>query len=100
MVRQIVWSPRAQVLLKKILDYWVDRNDTSTYSKKLFKLFENALFSLAKMPESGSPTENKNIRYKIVRDYFLYYTFDDSELKVVAVSDMRRNPKYIKSLLK
>ena len=100
MVRQIVWSPRAQVLLKKILDYWEVRNGTSTYSKKLFKLFENALFSLAKMPESGSLTENKKIRYKIVRDYFLYYTFDDTELKVIAVSDMRRNPKYIKSLLK
>ncbi len=100
MVREIVWSPRAQVLLKKILDYWEDRNGTSTYSKKLFKLFENALFSLAKMPESGSLTENKKIRYKIVRDYFLYYTFDDKELKVIAVSDMRRNPKYIKSILK
>jgi len=100
MVRKIVWSPRAQVLLKRILDYWEDRNGNSTYSRKLFRLFENAIFTLAKMPEIGRSTENKKIRYKIVKNYFLYYTFDDTELKIIAVSDMRRNPKYIKSLLK
>lgn len=100
MVREIVWSPRAQELLKEILDYWEERNGSATYSRKLFKLFENALAILAKLPEIGRQTEQRNVRYKIFRDYFLYYTYDDMELKVIALSDMRRNPKYIKSLLK
>jgi len=52
-----------------------------------------------KFPESGQQTDNLFIRYKIVKDYFLYYSFDESTLYIVDVCDMRRNPEYIKSLI-
>ena len=55
---------------------------------------------LTKFPELGRVTDNSFIRYKIVKDYFLYYSFDETTLNVVDVCDMRRNPEYIRSLLR
>lgn len=42
MVKKIVWSARAQNNRKKILQYWIETNKTTTYSKKLNFLFNEA----------------------------------------------------------
>lgn len=99
MARRIVWSYRANEQLKSILSYWQKRNGTKTYSKKLYKLFQQSLARLSRYPHLGRQSSNLTIKYIIVKDYYLYYSFDETELKVVALCDMRRNPNYMNSLI-
>ncbi len=100
MAREIIWSDRSLELLKDILDYWVDRNGTVTYSEKLYSLIQIALIQLAQYPEIGGLTENTKIRYKKVKTYYIYFTYTETSLKVIAVSHVKRGPIYIDSLIK
>ncbi len=83
----------------EILNYWNKRNGSPRYSIKLINLFDESIMKLTNYPDSGKPTDNLLVKYKIVKDYFLYYSFDETTLYVVDICDMRRNPTYIKSLL-
>ena len=95
----IKWSSRAEFKFDDILTYWNERNGSQRYSQKLIILVNKSIEKLTKYPESGQSTDNPFVRYKIVKDYFLYYSFDETTLFVVDICDMRRDPEYIKSLL-
>lgn len=99
MVVQIKWTKEAKFQFNEILDYWDFRNGSSIYSTKLLVLVDQTIKILLKYPEIGRPTENVRIRMKIIKDYFLYYSFDNETLTILGVSDMRRDPNYLKSLL-
>ncbi len=85
--------------LNKVLDYWTERNQSNTYSHKFINLVDEALILLSRFSESGRQTENESIRVKIIREYFIYYSFDEKRLQVIDICDMRRDPEYINSLL-
>jgi len=72
---------------------------TTDYSIRLVSLFDKTLNTLSSLPKTGKETDNRQIRYRIVKDYFLFYSYDDSALYVVDICDMRRDPTYIRSLL-
>ncbi|MBK9254990.1 MAG: type II toxin-antitoxin system RelE/ParE family toxin [Saprospiraceae bacterium] len=98
MALQIIWTVDAKNHVSEILDYWHQRNGTKIYSQKLYQTVKNALKTLAKYPESGKLTEKSLIRAKIIKDYYLFYTFDKTHLFVVGFCDMRRDPEYIEIL--
>jgi len=100
MGRQIIWTPEALELLEGIFNYWEVRNGSKTYALKLNVLFQNCLEQVCKYPESGRSAKYQNVHYRIVKDYFIYYTFTDKEVEVLSLSEMRRDPEYIKSSLK
>ncbi len=62
----------------------------------MFKLIHKEVKVLAKYPETGRKTNNKDVRKKSIKDYFLYYGFNNQTLKVLAIVDMRRNQKFLK----
>ena len=100
MARQIIWSDRSLELLKEILEYWIERNGTANYSDKLYSLFQIALKQLSKYPETGGLTENRNIRYKKVRTYYIYFSYNDTTLRVIAISHVRRGPEFTEAILR
>jgi len=99
MALQIVWTPDSSQQLNDILSYWVQRNETSTYALKLYKFVKIALKILAKYPQTGKLTERPNIRVKIIKDYYLFYTYDNKRLFVLGLCDMRRDPTFIETFL-
>lgn len=99
MVLQVNWTDEAKSQFKEILDYWEERNSSSIYSEKLLNLVGQSIARLVEFPEIGRVTENERIRLKIIKDYFLYYSFDDENLTILGISDMRRGPDYTKSFL-
>jgi toxin YoeB len=52
MAKQIVWTKRAESDRLKILKYWINRNKSKTYSKKLNNLFNMAVEMVASHPEN------------------------------------------------
>lgn len=92
--RKINWTEKANFERKVILEYWIIRNKSKNYSIKLNKLFVESLNLIAQFPAIGRKTDfDENIRLKIVRDYLLFYEFDDKQIKVLSVWDGSQDDK-------
>ena len=94
--REVKWSLKAIHDKIDILDYWIERNKSKTYSIKLDNLFDKSINSLANYPEQGKKSDYKNIRIKIVQHYLIFYLIKEDYLEIVRIWDPRRNPKRFK----
>ena len=90
--RKINWTEKANFERKEILEYWINRNKSKTYSIKLNKLFIETMKRVANYPEIGRKTDfDENVRLKIVRDYLMFYEYDEKQIKVLSVWDGNRD---------
>lgn len=99
MALQINWTPEAIDQLNKILEYWIERNQSTSYSQKLYETFKNVISILSKYPESGFVTSQNGVRCRVIKDYYLFYSFNDTYLTILGFCDSRRDPNFIKTLI-
>lgn len=57
MAKQIVWSPLAVQKRSDILTFWIKKNKSDIYSKKLNKLFKEASHLISIHSDIGKPTQ-------------------------------------------
>lgn len=100
MAKQIIWSLRAQNDRKHILKFWTKRNKSNEYSRKLNGLFKEAIKLIADYSEIGKPTNDKNARIKIVRDYLVIYEIKKEQILILTIWDSRQNPEKLNMILK
>ena len=91
--RKIEWLAEAKLDLKDILDFYIERNGSSLYSKKLNSRFANSIQLLEKNPFIGVKTDFDNVRILIKDDYQIIYEIFDSSILILIVWDCRRNPE-------
>lgn len=91
--KQARWTLRAINDKIAILDYWINRNKSTTSGERIDQLFDKALEQLKKFPDQGKKTDYKNIRIKIVRSYLFYNLIEDDYITVVGILDGKRDPK-------
>ena len=91
MARQIIWTFTAQQERREILEYWIKRNKSKIYSRKLNKLIISALQDVSKNPLIGRKTDLLNIRVKIVKEYLLFYEITPTMINVLSIWDGRRD---------
>jgi toxin YoeB len=91
--RKIVWTQKANKERKEILVYWLERNQSKTYTIKLNKLIQETLQLCALYPDTGRKTSFENVRVKIIRDYLLFYEATKTTLVVLSIWDERRSDK-------
>ena len=96
MVREIRWSLKADKARREIEGYWTNRNKSNTYSLKLDQLFREGVNLISKAPEIGTPTKFPSVRFKIIRDYLVYYRISSEFIEIITIWDSRRNPKKFK----
>jgi toxin YoeB len=92
MARKIIWSLRAQNDRRKILEYWILRNQSKAYSKKLNGLFNESVKILSAFPRIGKPTEFQNVRVKIIQDYLMFYEVIQNQIHILTIWDSRQDP--------
>ncbi|MCB0645215.1 MAG: type II toxin-antitoxin system RelE/ParE family toxin [Saprospiraceae bacterium] len=97
MALKVTWTKNSLSHLEDILLYWDNRNGSKTYSHKLYNHFQRGIDLLSRYPETGRLTNNVQIRKKTIKDYFLYYSFNEIELTILGIVDMRRNPKFLRN---
>lgn len=100
MVKQIIWSQRAQDDRKQILEYWRNRNQSNTYGKNLDKKFREALNLIRDYPQIGKQTDDQKVRIKIVKDYLLIYEETPDNILLLTIWDSRQNPQQLEKILK
>jgi len=97
--RKINWTEKANHERLEILEYWINRNKSKTYSIKLNKLFIETIKKLSENPTIGKKTDfEENVRLKIVRDYLIFYQFDNNQIKVLSVWDGNRDDRKIQPI--
>jgi toxin YoeB len=96
MVRKVVWTKESLENKLEILTYWLRRNKSNTYSRKLDAIFKGSMKEIAKFPSLGKPTKRDSIKYIIIGDYLMFYKHDHETLNVLHIWDTRRDPKQLK----
>ena len=83
MVRQIIWTERAQKERKEIFTFWNTHNKSSFYSRKLNELIKESLKLICKHPFIGKPTNEEHVRVKILKAYLIIYEIAPKEIVVL-----------------
>ncbi|MBI1182684.1 type II toxin-antitoxin system RelE/ParE family toxin [bacterium] len=89
---KIVWSKWARSDLIEILEFYINRNGTATYSKKLNSKIKHSLKVISKNPKIGVETDFENVRAIITGDYQIIYEILEGVILVSMIWDCRRNP--------
>jgi plasmid stabilization system protein ParE len=90
--RKIVWSDRAQKRLYGILEFYIQRNKSNTYSQKLHKLLIKEIKILLKHPDIGLKTTEETVRGLIIDNFIVYYQMTDDKIIIHTIWDCRQDP--------
>lgn len=100
MAKQVIWSILAHNDRLEILDYWIKRNKSNSYSKKLNQIFEHTVDLISKYPKIGRQTEIEGVRYKIIRDYLFTYRESKDYIEILTIWDSRQDPEKFDRIIK
>ncbi len=100
MAKQIIWSRLAHNDRLNILEYWIKRNRSTAYSKRLNQTFEHTAVLISKYPRIGIQTEIEDIRYKIVKDYLFTYRETKRFIEILTIWDSRQDPDKFDRIIK
>jgi plasmid stabilization system protein ParE len=90
--RKIVWSNRAKQRLYEILEFYIERNKSKTYSVKLYRLLNKEVKLLLKYPELGLRTTDPSVRGLIINEYIVYYEVTFDKIIIHTIWDCRQDP--------
>jgi plasmid stabilization system protein ParE len=91
--RDIIWTKTADLQFVGILEYWVKRNKSASYSKKLLKLVSTRTNQISEKPFIYRSTDFKDIRVSVLGNFSIYYRVNDKQIIITAFWDNRQDPK-------
>ncbi len=95
----VIWTRTADLQFVGILEYWVKRNKSNTYSIKLVKLVSDRTKQIAESPLLYKSTDFKDIRVASLGNYSIYYKVSEKDLIISAFWDNRQDPKNLLKIL-
>jgi plasmid stabilization system protein ParE len=97
--RNVIWTRTADLQFVGVLEYWVKRNKSATYSKKLVKLVSERTREIAEKPLIFVATDFEGIRVASLGNYSIYYKITDKDIIITSFWDNRQDPKKLLQLL-
>jgi len=91
--KKIVWSTRASVELKQILEFYNKRNGSTAYSLRIINEVDYLLKILSKNELAGRLTSNKYTRVIPMKFYLIFYEVTPSIIEIVSFWDNRQDSK-------
>lgn len=98
--RTVRWTRTADIQYVGILEYWVKRNKSNTYSKKLVKIVAERTKQIAKTPFLYKPADFKDTRVDSLGNFSIFYKVTEQEILITAFWDNRQDPKKLLRILK
>ena len=99
MVKRIIWSRLAHLDRFQILEYWIDRNKSNIFSRRLNQIFEDTAELISKHPKMGKETDVLNVRIKIVQVYFFTYRETETTIEILTIWDSRQDPSKFERII-
>ena len=94
--RKIIWSHRAKIKRYEILKFYLEKNKSNTFSRKLNNRINKELKLLQKFPDLGIKTNIEGVRGLIIDNYILFYEISDKLIFVHYIWDSRQDPEKLK----
>jgi toxin YoeB len=90
---KIEWSIEARLDLLDILNFYIFRNKSTVYSKKLKLKVNGSTKLIKKNPFIGLQTQIVSVRAFVSGDYQIIYELIDDVILILMVWDCRRDPE-------
>ena len=97
--RNVVWTKTADLQFAGILEFWVKKNKSKTYSKRLVRLVSERTNQIAGNPLIFKATSFKDVRVASLGNFSIYYKISEKEIIVTAFWDNRQDPKELNKIL-
>ncbi len=97
--RNVKWTRTADIQYVGILEYWVKRSKSASYSKKLIKIVAERTKQIADTPFIYKKTDFKDIRVASLGNFSIYYKISEEEILITAFWDNRQDPKKLLQVL-
>ena len=97
--RNVIWTRTADIQFVGILEYWVKRNKTNTYSKKLVKSVSERTKQIAEKPLIYKSADFDDTRVASLGNFSIYYKVFDEKIIITAFWDNRQDPKKLLQIL-
>ena len=91
MVKRITWINIAKISFIQILEFYVDRNKSKTYSRKLNSQIKRTVKLLLKFPLIGKKTDFAEIRVLVYDKFKIFYQLTEEEIIIHFVFDTRQD---------
>ena len=91
--KKIVWTETAARQRRSILEYWLQRNKSPTYSIKLLQLSNDKASQIAENPLLYKASEFPETRVAAMGHFSMFYKVTDNAIIVTAFWDNRQDPK-------
>jgi len=98
--RTVRWTRTADIQYVGILEYWLKRNKSDTYSRKLIKIVTERTKQLAETPFIYKKADFKDTRVASVGNFSIFYKVTNDEILITAFWDNRQDPKKLLQILK
>lgn len=95
MAKRVIWTSQADLIFTKILEFYIERNGSKGYSRKLNSEILSLITILSKQPFLGIKTDHENVRVFIIGNFKIFYQIDNDKLIIYFVWDCRQNPESI-----
>ncbi|MEQ8910161.1 MAG: type II toxin-antitoxin system RelE/ParE family toxin [Vicingaceae bacterium] len=98
--RTVSWSISASRQLRHVLEFWIKKNGSRTYSLKLLNQIEANLEQVKKYPKKCPESVYPEVRVAAMGHYSIYYRFTPSSIRIEAFWDNRQDPKQLKKIIR
>lgn len=98
--RTVRWTRTADIQYVGILEYWVKRNKSNTYSKKLIEIVAERTKQIAETPFIFKLADFKGTRVASLGNFSIFYKVTEQEILITAFWDNRQDPKKLLKILK
>lgn len=97
--RKIIWSKTADIQFNGVLEYWLNRNKSNRYPKRLIRLTIKRTEDIANNPEIYKQTEISAYRVSVLENFSIYYQVTDDAILIAAFWDNRQDPDRLLDIL-
>ncbi len=97
--QNVVWTKTADIQFAGILEYWIKRNKSISYSKKLIQLVTKKTKQIAANPFIYKSTDFNDTRVASLGNFSIYYKVTNDQIIVTAFWDNRQDPAKLLKIL-
>jgi plasmid stabilization system protein ParE len=90
---KVEWSIEARLDLIDILEFYIVKNKSALYSKKLNSKISKSIKLITKNPLIGLQSQIDSVRALITGDYQIIYEILDNLIIIIMIWDCRRDPE-------
>ena len=98
--RNVIWTKTADVQFVGVLHYWLDKNKSNVYPKKLIRPVTERTKQIAKTPYMYISTDFKDLRVASLGNFSIFYKVTEKSIIITAFWDNRQDPQTLLNILK